>query len=343
MNPSNLKEPNDRFYFTASNCVGQTLLKAEYWNQQNAWSILNQYTNAPLNELYTCFKVSPAGHVLPTVVLRQIPFTSDLFGQDPFNVSGDVTRFLSLPRWKVAATLVTGIDLGREEAARINFVQYYSGPPSDVGKPNAYLSAQTAARNFIYDIADVQRSGLRPYVINTSFEDYTITNDASQARKWALIVGDALMGGHLKLNGTVECIGIVDPIAVGDNFEYDGAVYHIEEISHVCGIDMATGNKMFRTVLKLSHGVSISDSRSGLSYPEMIHSRGYNDRANNFSYGSQSLPGISEEQDVSYRVKNPTPAPTAREVYQKDRPYSQPGQKIKPIKREDEQGGGDDE
>lgn len=328
LNPSNLVPPSGRFQYTSTACEGTTLLKAEYWNQQVAWGIINQYTNAPLNELYTCFRISPSGRVMPTVVFRQIPFTTETFGQAPFDTSVAVTKFLNLPRWKVDSALIFSTDLGRDEAARINFVQYYAQPPGDVSKKDGYMSAQTALKNYVYDINDVQRSGLRPYVVTTSFEDLTITSDEYIGRKCALILGDAVMGEHLRMNGTIEAVGIADPIAVGDNLEYDGVVYHIEEVNHICSINREMGAKMFRTILRLSHGVSIIDSRAVTAYAEMLHTNAYNDRAANYNKGSQSLPGVSEEQDVSYRPAGP--APTQSQVNRPDKPFAQPGQTITP-------------
>ena len=336
MNPT-LNPPKNRFYYTKTPCDGQTLLRPEYWNQQKAWSILGQYVNSPLNELYTCFRVSPTGRVMPTVVYRQIPFTSETFGTAPFNINANVTKFLNVPRWKISSSLVLSSDLGRDEAARINFVQIYAMPPSDLGreKQDGSISGQTAAKNYAYDVNDVLRSGLRPSVITTSFQDLTAFTDISVGRRWALIVGDSIIGGHLKLNGTLECAGIVDPIAVGDNLEYDGNVFHIEEVVHTCSINSATGTKSFRTTLKLSSGVSVVDTRSGLAYPEMVNTSAYENRKNNYLYGNKTLPGASEEQDVSYRPT--TPAPSQKDLNKKNHPFAQPGQVIKPRKpRKDE-------
>lgn len=333
MNPANLGANNNGFYYTFTPVDGQTALKAEYWNQVKAWSIINQYVNQPLNELYTCFRLDPTGKVMPTVVLRQVPFTSDDFGnKEPFTENYQVTRFLTLPRWKISSALITDLDLGRDEAARINFVQYYG--TITIAKPDAGASAQTAAKNFAYDINDVTRSGLRPYVVVSQFEDLSNQSDAKFSRKWALIIGDSVMGGHLKLNGSLTCVGIVDPVAVGDNLEYDGTVYHIEEISHVCTLTVTTGVKQFRTVFKLSNGVSVSGDASGLAYPEMIHTNAYNDRKESFNNGNTSLPGVSEEQAVSYRP-NQT-APTSAEINRSDKPFAQPGQKIIPVKKNEE-------
>ncbi len=329
MNPSNLNPTiENRFYKTSIPCEGQTIIKAEYWNQVNAWSIINQYTNAPLNEMYTCFRIAPSGYVMPTVVLRQIPFTTDFFNSSangsPQTVN--VTRFSSIPRWRISSALITQSDIGRDEAARINFVQFYVQPGGD-GKKDGFIAAQTADGNYAYDINDVMRSGLRPHVVTTNFDDLTILKETKVGRKWAQILGDALIGGHLKMNGTIECVGIVEPIAVGDNLEHDQVVFHIEEVTHSCAINPSTGLKTFRTTLKLSNGVSISTTNTGITYPEMIHTNAYNDRKNDYTNVEQNLPGVSEDQDVSYRLNNP--APTATKVKQRDAPFAQPGQLIK--------------
>lgn len=334
MNPSNLIAPSNGFYMTDTPTNGQTALKTEYWNQVKAWSIINQYVNQPLNELYTCLRISPKGNVMPTVVMRQIPFTSENFGTvAPFNEPADVTRFLSLPRWKISAALVTDLDLGRDESARFNFVQYF-GTITIAKEGQNSTAKQTAARNFAYDINDVTRSGLRAYIVNSQFEDLANTNDAKFSRKWALIIGDSVMGGHLKLNGTLTCVGIVDPIAVGDNLEFDNVVYHIEDITHVCSLSTQTGIKQFRSTFKLSNGVSIAGDTSGLAYPEMTHTNAYNDRLDNYNNSNKILPGISEEQSVPYRPLNPSP--TKAMIKHKDKPFAQPGQSIQPLKSDEE-------
>lgn len=332
MNPSNINSTQaSGFVYTDSPVNGQTTLKAEYWNQVKAWSIINQYVNQPLNELYTCFRINSENRVMPTVVLRQIPFTTETFGkQEPFDEKHEVTRFLELPRWKISSALTTDADIGRDESARFNFVQYYG--KVSVGKINAGDTLQTAARNYAYDISDVTRSGLRPYVVSTQFEDLSLQSSASFSRKWALIIGDAVMGGHLRLNGTLSFIGIVEPIAVGDNLEYDGTVYHIEDVIHACSLNVGSGQKTFRTTIRVSNGVSISDS--DLAYSEMIHTSAYKEREDNFVNGNKSDPGISEEQEVTYRTENPSP--TEKMIKFGDRPFAQPGQVIRPTKDDEE-------
>lgn len=295
MNPD-ISNQEGRFFYTETKVKGETLTKPEYWNQVQVWSILNQFSNSPINELYTCFKISPDGDVMPTVVFRQIPFTNDDFeaGQIP------VTRFMNLPRWKIDPSLVFAIDIGRDESARINFVQYFGR--STLGPQGYDVSEETASKNYLFDIDDVKRSGLRPYIVTSLFDEPVVQGQKSEFQSvgWAKIVGDALIGGQLKMNGTIECVGIVDPIAVGDNLQFDGVVYHIEQINHNCIISVSDGKKTFRTSISVSNGLSVGTSSQGIKYSEMTFSDAYQLRDNDYK-NNKILPGVSESQDTVYR------------------------------------------
>jgi len=306
MNPINLNPSPTYpgFEYTNTFCGGNTLLKPEYWNQVKLWSIMNQYTNSPLNEMYTCFKISLNNRIMPTVVFRQIPFTSEDFATQklgpPLDGLADniqVTKFLNLPRWKVDPAFILGMNIGRDEAARINFVQYYA--KSNFSEKGMEVSGETQAPNYIFDKEDIARSGLRPYVVQNQFEDLPDVLVKS-APIWARILGDALIGGHLKMNGQFNCIGITEPITVGDNMEVDHVVYHIEQVIHSCAINPTNGMKSFRTNVRVSHGVSVNSTSTGTKYAEMNETSGYADRARDFNH-QQILPGVSESQDVIYR------------------------------------------
>lgn len=300
MNPQNVDEDatdDSRFIMLDTPVEGNTVIKPEYWNQTKAWAILNQFTNAPLNELYTCFRVSPDGSILPTMVFRQIPFTTD-----DFDISGQdftVTKFMSLPRWNINPALAMNFDLGRDEALRINFMQYYG---ISVNSPaQTSLLAETSLKNFVYDLDDVQRNGLRPSVITSEFDILDVTG-SYRSPGWSKIMGDALIGGHLKMSGSITFVGIPEPIAVGDNLQFDNVVYHIEEINHSAIID-ENGFKNFSTTIIVSSGVGISSGVDGVVYSEMTLGSGYDKRAADYK-GTNILPGVSESQDVTYRKGN---------------------------------------
>lgn len=306
MNPAGIAPnatQNSRFILLPNPVEGNTVTKPEYWNQQQAWSILNQFTNAPLNELYTCFRLAPNGSVMPTVVFRQIPFTTDNF----VNGSYIVTRFMSLPRWNIDPALALGFDLGRDEALRTNFVQYYGR--SVTGPAGFDISEDTAKKNYVYDIDDVTRSGLRPHVVTSEFDrlpDAPYTNDGFRSPGWAKILGDALIGGHLKMSGTINFAGIPEPIAVGDNIQFDQTVYHIEQITHDSMIAQ-DGKKTFRTTVAVSNGMDIQNGSANVVYSEMAYGNAYQKRQNDYN-NTNILPGVSESQDVVYRPNSPDPA-----------------------------------
>lgn len=312
MNPSNFEDKKQEtgFLFTDKRCGGRTQLRTDYWNKIQVWSILNQYINSPLNELYTCFKLSTSGKVLPTVVFRQIPFTSENFEFQNFSSSEDyqqdiyVTKFLSLPRWKIGSESVYNLNIGTDEALRINFVQYYAYTNNN-DYTGASISGQIASKNYVVDKNDISRSGLKPYIIQNNFE--LSPSDAQKISKnWAKILADILIGGQLKLSGTIQSIGIADPITVGDNLEFNNVVYHIEQIVHTALIDPRTGIKTFRTNLSLSHGISVNSDIIAPKYSQMTFVSGQSDREADYN-GNENfipeniLPGISESQDVSSR------------------------------------------
>ncbi len=311
-NPTGLSEKYPRFFYTQTPCAGNSTLKADYWNNVKLWSVLNEYTNSPLNEMYTCFRLSPNNTVLPTVIFRQMPFTNDDFVYQDFGVLDNgraltipVTKFTTLPRWKISPYYVYSLNIGKEESARINFVQYFAKSLFTVNGID--LSAETALQNYCFDNEDAQRSGLKPYVVSVQFSD--LPNQAIDfAQQWARIVSDYLFGGHLKLNGSIECVGIYEPIAVGDNLEFDYVLYHIEGIVHRCSVTQE-GFKTFRTVITLSNGISLATSDSGLKYAQMDNENAYNERASDYKY-EKILPGVSESQNIVNRQGNIDQEPT---------------------------------
>lgn len=320
MNPSELRVKFGRISYTPISCQGDSLLKPEYWNQVKAWSIINQFTNAPLNEIYTCFKISKSGKVMPTLVFRQMPFTQEDFEDKTI----PVTRFMNLPRWKINPSMILTKDLGREEAARINFVQMFGS--STVSSNGAGISLQIAQKNYDYDSDDVQRSGLRPYIVNTQFDELTTNKQKYLSPQWAKVLGNALIGGHLKMNGTITCAGIIDPISVGDNLEDDGIVYHIEQVSHTCNINVSNGEKTFRTNIALSYGMHVDSSSKGRVYPEMAYTNA-NDLREEDGKNDAILPGVSDSQDITNRGNN------IDNVNEKNDSFPQPNSAKRKIKR----------
>ena len=303
---SSANSNTEGFYYTTTPIAGRAILAPEYWNQVKAWDILNQYINAPLNEFFTCFRADPNdGTIIPTVVLRQIPFTNEDFfkNNNISDTSIKVTKFLNLPRWKIHPTMVISEDIGRDEALRINFVQVFAKLLQG-GEAGSDYTTESANHNYRFDINDIQRSGLRPKVSASMFDlyDNSVSQISFNSPNWAKIQADAMIGGHLKMSGTFTCAGIQAPIAIGDNLEFEDVVYHIEQISHTCTINPINGIKTFRTNISVSQGISIlSNETQGVSYPEMSFTNAYAKREWDYNR-SDIQPGVSESQAVPYRA-----------------------------------------
>tara|TARA_R100000951_G_scaffold101420_1_gene92919 strand:- start:14621 stop:16450 length:1830 start_codon:yes stop_codon:yes gene_type:complete len=286
------------FFRTGKELPGARAIAVGDFQSVNVWSLLTDYSNPVINESYTCYRVSKDGKsVFPTVVIRQKPFTTRHYENFAKGFTTPHTKFLDLPRWKISPDLITNLNIGRSDSGRINFCQIFTRSQSNDPKFDA--AKQIEVGNFAEDTDDVIRNGRKPFIATCNY-DYAGTDTEHRAQKWAKLVADWVFNGHLKMNGTIESVGIVDPICVGDNLELDNIVYHIETISHNMSID-AAGFNSFRTGLSLSMGVSESSTKDIPVYAEMDHTdtktRREDDQKN-----ERLLPGFSDTQDLPSRV-----------------------------------------
>lgn len=267
----------------------------QFNGQRTVWAIMQQYLNPAVNEMYCTLRVSPTGDVMPTLVVRQLPFTSGILDETyrpkvakvanvnevlkknntaaKFAIDNDtsndnlvnlvtqprtlaLTRFTELPRWQLHPLLIKSVDLGRSDALRFNFVHIYGETGLAAQDRTAYIVRDPP----IADDMDIIRSGLRPYMatVNCSPQDATMR----KAGDWMYIVSDIVMGQHLTLTGTVELVGVQSPICPGDNVELDGHILHIETVSHSFNAS-GTGAFTFSTALALSHGVKAEQAAGG--------------------------------------------------------------------------------
>lgn len=305
--------------FTSKKLSGIFLPVPPDFNNRTVWTILNQWLNPAMNEMYTAMKVNNEGNIVPTIVVRQLPFSSRALGskagvaevkfEDPpapqkfeygygspppkikqekpskkskkkkgqelkqtkaaAPVEKDkypvVTEYYELPRWIAHGNMITQADIGRSDSLRFNFVHVY-GRANTQGDQAAYTT-QLVRFKPIRDDVDIARNGLRPYM-------NMIDCAAAEAAKggplvWMELLSDIIMGGHMAYTGTVSMLGIQSPICEGDNFEWDGIVYHIEAVTHTCSI-APDGFRTFNTTLTLSHGLKSDadeDPSRGPLYP----------------------------------------------------------------------------
>lgn len=274
--------------FTKQPMMGTFLPMMPDFANRPLWSVFQQYLNPAINELYTALKVNDKGLVVPMVTMRQIPFTTDAFVQpsDPppdandLNLAGgeegpmtagqylrtnfpvakanhNTTKFLDLPRWKIPATLVRGMNVGRSNASRVNFVHVY-GQSAYLADSNVPIQAQMIQNPPIRDDLDIMRSGMRPYMMTV--ECWVNDQVGKVAGYWMGLIADWTMGSHLTLNGNIELYGVQSPIAEGDNVEFEGIVYHVMTVTHTANINPGNGMKDWSTSLAVCNGMRDIDT-----------------------------------------------------------------------------------
>lgn len=250
--------------------------------QKTAWSLIRQFLNDTINEVYCTLRTNANGKIVPTFVCRQLPFSSgmlsktfvpkpiktadeavvqglDFTGDEPTvftedtrnSVNVEQTLFSELPRWRIHPVFIRNFDLGRADALRFNFIDIRGESGGRTGTNTE--TGQFVRNPPIADDLDIARSGLRPYMRSVPCAPADIVNGGPGA--WMYLLSDFLMGQHLMLTGQLETEGIQQPIAIGDNIELDDTILHIEAISHMFSVD-SMGHKMFRTTMNLTHGMS---------------------------------------------------------------------------------------
>jgi hypothetical protein len=71
-----------RTRFTGDDQLGTFLPQAVHFTgEKSVWSIMQQYLNPTVNEMYSALKVNPRGDVMPSVILRQLPFSSGIISE----------------------------------------------------------------------------------------------------------------------------------------------------------------------------------------------------------------------------------------------------------------------
>ena len=228
--------------------AGKVLMQSIYYDNTPLWSVLATYLNAPFNEIYTIMRPNLGGWVMPTVVCRQIPFSTDAFLEQ----CKDATGFLELPRWRIEPSMLLHYQLGKSATTMSNYMQIIETNLAKTSDVNG--SYEQWAFRPIFDRASVARNGLEAEIKNISALFTPIDNAVFARRQfWSQFMADITFDSQLFLSGSVLSKGIQLPIAHGDNIELDGYIYHIEAASHEGSIS-PNGAKDFNTMLTVSHG-----------------------------------------------------------------------------------------
>lgn len=74
------KDPNSVLYRTPTKCKGYIpFMIPPIWDNNTFWGIYNQFLNPVVNEMYTALRINRFGSILPTLIVREKPFSTDLY------------------------------------------------------------------------------------------------------------------------------------------------------------------------------------------------------------------------------------------------------------------------
>jgi len=219
------------------------------FDNKTVWSLINEFLNPAVNEMYTTLRLNADGDVVPTLIVRPLPLSTPYMTQNASPViRSRITGFLELPRWVAHPVLIQNLKTGKSDSARLNFVHIYGDAAAGNVMDNTMGPVRYHPKR---DEQDIKRSGLSIYMQTVSA---SIQSTIEEPGMWMEIATDFLMGQQFTLTGS--CLlkyGTSLPICVGDNFETDDVVYHIESVTHICGL--MGDRKHFETRLTLSNGL----------------------------------------------------------------------------------------
>lgn len=99
LNPSIENNYGDVFHRTPVSTKGSVPLTIPpIWDNRTLWDTLNNFLNGIVNEMYTCLRVDKHNRIMPTLVVREKPFSTGLFD----SLNRKAAQFKLIP--KVAGT-----------------------------------------------------------------------------------------------------------------------------------------------------------------------------------------------------------------------------------------------
>jgi len=252
------------------------------------WSFITNYVGAPVNEALVTLRPDTNGDIFPFFTVRQTPYTSEVgqqFSLEEFQIEQSAmeqknsyeapwltatshvvapwatrlptTRFLELPRWVVHDSMLNESSFGRSDTLRQNLVYVYgTGPGVAFDQYDQFIRSGP-----VLDQLDILRNGIRPYMPSVNCYISSLIRTPTD---WRELMADIVMGQHLTLSGSMSVFGIRSPIAPGDNVEFQGVVYHIENVSHACSIS-PDGQRSFTTRLAVARGLVDKNATAGSS------------------------------------------------------------------------------
>jgi len=256
--------------------IGKTALPPGLGNQFVIWNMIQAYCHRTFNECYTELLPSstPKGiRLLPTVVLRPIPFNSEakkihektlsiLAGNHALKPSdyGDDGQQLYIGK-TLEESQIIAMNYGKSDAERFNFFLVCANQAQNIPQGEAFqIQALTNAVdgvNKLSDVGSMARYGARPFIIGSNY----LILDSKTILVLNEIIRDMYKRAHLFENGTVRFIGSAAHIPVGTNVKFvdRGWIAHIESVSHFFNVS-SDGRKSYRSQIQF---VRLQNSKTG--------------------------------------------------------------------------------
>jgi hypothetical protein len=231
---------------------GNIFLDIAPWSNQSIINILRSFLNPVCNELFSCMRYDDRGGIRPTVVARQIPYTTNLLdfigGKQKSQLADFIknanksdskkiepslffsnTKYVNLPRWKLDGSRIRSKNTGTDENRRVNFVQVFGSSTASVysqvqiDQPGSAKSAsnpdvnnqitQFALNNYIQDTQDIRRNGLRSVIMQTPFDIITLGTGAGVSLRLLSPYWAALQADFL-FNGHLHEVGKISCVGI---------------------------------------------------------------------------------------------------------------------------------
>lgn len=154
---------------------GLKFIKIDPGNEYTIWSILQNYSNRPMNEMYLDLELANGPDnepvIAPTFTLRQYPWTNS--EEIEREVELFTTLFTELPKFAISEGWIFAENAGKSNKVRFNYIQIFGFGTANVGQPLQH-DFQTFLGNFAIDKTSISRYGLNVMKIDS---DYDIDSD----------------------------------------------------------------------------------------------------------------------------------------------------------------------
>lgn len=225
------------------------------------WQLITSYLNGAVNEAYTTLRASndrDDDSIYPCFIARQKPFNT-LAGIEAFGILEEsdsrffdhihVASMEEITTWEIPDSIVLGYDVGSSDTTRVNYIS--TGGVQERSKSNPSLGLVFVNGGITWDKLDAARNGIHSITQNVNC---VAADNVHGPIIWNKLLSDYYSGLFLTYSGTMNCIGIAQPICIGDNISFNDIVYQIESINHRCS-RAPDGKTSFTTNFSFTHGM----------------------------------------------------------------------------------------